>query len=180
MLWALRSPRLLHRNCPLDFIATFPFQLPFLYVNHYLLIFSLIAHLLIQHIMMQLPQTGKNLQSCEGTENTVRLWWYKNNIILWVHKITTFFPFHILAGFPPPSNEICIFHSSYFTSARRFCLKTPKQMFVLNDTANMASLKGLVQHFWGHMQFWSGLKCTENGDFDPCHKGHQGKGHAYW
>lgn len=81
-LWALRSPRLLHRNCPLDFIATVPFQLPFLYVNHYLITFSLTAHLFIQQIMMQLPQTGKNLQSCEGTENTVRPSWYKNHIIL--------------------------------------------------------------------------------------------------
>lgn len=59
--WTLRSPRLLHRNHSLDFIPTVPFQLLFLYANHYLLTFSFTAHLLIQHIMMKLPQTGKIL-----------------------------------------------------------------------------------------------------------------------
>lgn len=175
MQWALRSPGLLHRNCPLDFISAVLFQLPFLYVNYYLPTFSLIACLFIQYIIMQLPHTGKKVQSCEGTDNTVRLWWCKNHTILGVHKIRIFLPFYLSAGFPTPSNEIRIFQSNYFTSACRFHIKTPRQMFVLSDVANSASPKGLVQCFWGHMQFWSRLKCMESDDFDPCCKGHQGK-----
>lgn len=71
--WVLRSPKLLHRNCSLDFIPTAPFQLLFLYTNHYLLTFSLTyltAHLLIQH-MMQLPQTGKNLLRAVKVQKTL-------------------------------------------------------------------------------------------------------------
>lgn len=153
MQWALRSLRLLHRNCPLDFITAVPFQLPFLYVNDYLLNFYLIAPLFIQHIMMQLPHTGEKKCRAVKGQTTLSDSGDVKIIILGVHKTTSCLLFYLLAGFPTPSNEICIFQSSYFTSACRFHLKTLKQMFVLSDTANSASPESLAQIFWGHMQF---------------------------
>lgn len=124
-------------------ITAVPFQLPFLYANDYLLTFSLTVPLFIQHIMMQLPHTAKKAESCEGTDNTVRFWGCKNHISPGVYKIT-FLPFCLSVGLPTLPNDICIFHSSYFTSACRFHPKTPKQSFVLSDTANSPSPKGLA------------------------------------
>lgn len=72
------------------------FHLPFLYVNYYLFTFSLIAHLFIQHIMMQLPYTGQSTELWRDRQHwdTYNPWISQNNI----------FTILSLGRLPTPSN----------------------------------------------------------------------------